>query len=239
MNPNFLSYCQTQIKENEENNQNPYNFNTIINSFNFVFQYSLDAYRKFSEIRLKCKKFGYKIVVDSEIVRIRSQKRNFRIYMKHLMIIWKMINIQIRLCVIPKIRHQIFESDVDWYTENITKDLEYRKKNNNYPSFLKPVLERHPKEAQHTALPLAMHQNNQKLLLQRSPKGLNFTPKAYQLYQLFLMEVDVKRSYKISFVFVETQKVMDQGQDAVPIVTRQENSIEFAYLLINSKEPLF
>ncbi|CAK57611.1 unnamed protein product (macronuclear) [Paramecium tetraurelia] len=56
------------------------------------------------------------------------------------------INYDIEL---PKIKHQILEAEVDWYIENITKDIEMVAKE-HCPSFFQPITNQDPLEVRHT-----------------------------------------------------------------------------------------
>ncbi|CAK57008.1 unnamed protein product (macronuclear) [Paramecium tetraurelia] len=168
MNPyEILSEISTQ--ENEENFRCPENFNTIMNNLNDSFEYSLDAYQKFSEHRALVKDAWIeKCLGKEEFMGFNYRKKVFLLFLEYLhkhLDCQKDLNSEayafyaqhyrntaqyVNYAVeIPKIRHKIFELEVDWYIENISEDQDIVK-NKHYPSIFQPILEQDPIEANHT-----------------------------------------------------------------------------------------
>ncbi|CAK66283.1 unnamed protein product (macronuclear) [Paramecium tetraurelia] len=146
----------TQAEQMEDNNLLYENFTRISPSLNAAFAYCLSYYRMFSNNR--------QIVLEKwiETKEIMDFANNAYIYsltpinllirqlMLGMFIIFSTPLIMlIMLLSCLKFKHQILEEEVDWYIENITKEIE-RTAKEHCPSFFQPVAEQAPLEVRHT-----------------------------------------------------------------------------------------
>ncbi|CAD8188790.1 unnamed protein product [Paramecium octaurelia] len=154
-------YFSTQEEEIDENNHHSENSREIMLSLRGAFQNGLFSYKMYSECRqeyvlekqfktTEMEKDMLYIIADymHSLFKVHAyvNKATYAWYVHHYQNSPNFINYAIEL---PKIKHQILEAEVDWYIENITKDLEMVAKE-NCPSLFQPVAEQDPREACHT-----------------------------------------------------------------------------------------